>query len=507
LPANASVTYTITATLAPGTPCGGTLTNTADADFGSSSTFVDPDETNNSASVSSSISCAVTLVADPGALSFGPQTVGAPSAAQTITVTGTNGALISAISVSGDFTQSNNCSAALSGASCSIEVMFVPGAEGSRSGVLTIASSASASPATVTLSGTGTNSVPSPFSFTALTNVTPGSTQVSNPITVTGTNVPTTISVSSGAAYSINGGLFTATPGVVSPDAQVTLRLTASAAYSTQTSAVLTIGGVTATFTMTTAAQPQLQDVTVTSGGGALSPVMLVALAVLVLLRMCRRRVAPVALLLALITVPAAQRASATEWSPSAANLYFGAAVGGVTTSLTAEKVTGALQAAGYQVIASDVAKSSLSGSLYMGLDLPAGFALEVAWSTLGNTRTELQGVEPPSLEQLLYDASRATRGSGDAWTFAARYRWALQPKLSLDVRTGPYRWVTHSDLWFGSIDQVSRDDRGWGYMLGLGPRYVLSDRWAVALNANYFASTSDNRFVQLTVSIDYHLR
>ena len=37
-------------------------------------------------------------------------------------------------------------------------------------------------------------------------------------------------------------------------------------------------------------------------------------------------------------------------------------------------------------------------------------------------------------------------------------------------------------------------------------PRYALSERWAVTLNANYFASTSDNRFVQLTASFDCRL-
>ena len=504
LPVNASVTYTITATLAAGTACGGTLTNSASADFGSTSTFIDPDETNNSAAVSSSISCAVTLVANPGSVTFGPQTVGVPSAAQAVTVTGTNGALISSVTASGDFTQSNNCSAALSGSSCTIEVRFAPGSEGTLNGTLSIASSASSSPATVALSGTGTDAVPSPFAFTALNNVSPGSTQVSNPITVTGTNVSTTISVSGGAQYSINGGAYTATPGMVAPGAQVTVRLTAPATYNTAASGVLTVGGVNATFTVMTGAQPQLQNVAVTSGGGGLSPVLLVALALLLLLRR-RRRADPVAMLT--VIAVAAYPAAAADWSAGLSDLYFGGALGDVATSLTASQVTSRLAADGYQVVASEVANSSLSGSLYAGFELPRQFALEMGWSYLGRTRTELQGVEPANLEQLLYDASRATRGSGDAWSLVARYRWALRPRLSLDLRAGPYRWVTHSDLWYGSTEQLNRDDRGWGYTLGLGPRYVLSDHWAVALNANYFASTADNRLLQVTASIDYRLQ
>jgi outer membrane protein W len=53
----------------------------------------------------------------------------------------------------------------------------------------------------------------------------------------------------------------------------------------------------------------------------------------------------------------------------------------------------------------------------------------------------------------------------------------------------------------------MNRNDRGWGYVLGVGPRYTLSERWGVALNANYFTSTSDNHFTQLTASVDYRLR
>ena len=132
---------------------------------------------------------------------------------------------------------------------------------------------------------------------------------------------------------------------------------------------------------------------------------------------------------------------------------------------------------------------------------------MEIGWSYLGRTTTELAGVKPPDLDQLLYEAAQVTRGGGDAWSVVGRFRWALEPKLSLDLRAGPYRWITHSDLRIGPDVQLSRNDRGWGYVLGVGPRYALSERWAVAVNANYFASTSDNHFAQFTASIDYRLR
>ncbi len=329
LPSNASVTYTITGTLAP-EACGTVVSNTASADFAGSSTFLDPDPTNNSASVSSTVSCSVALLANPGTLSFAPQMVGAPSAAQTIIVTGTNGALISNIATTGNFSQTNDCSAALSGTSCTIQVVFTPASEGSLNGTVLITSSASASPTTVTLSGTGINAVPSPFHFVPINDVDPGTMQVSTPITVTGTNVPTTISVGSGAEYSINGGPYTSTPGVVAPGAQITVRVTSSTSYATQVSVVLTIGGVGATFTVTTRSQPQLQDVSITSGGGgAVSPAVVIALALCVLLRIGRWRVAPAVLLWLFAAALIERPAAAADWQDISSNLYFGGCTGG----------------------------------------------------------------------------------------------------------------------------------------------------------------------------------
>ncbi|HEY2685359.1 MAG TPA: hypothetical protein VGI93_17720 [Steroidobacteraceae bacterium] len=265
LPANGSVTYTITGTLDPATACASTVTNTAAAQFGSGSNFLDPDQTNNSAKVNSTVTCETTLVANPTALSYSPQQINVASASQTVTLTeGNNGtATISGISVTGDYLETNNCNATLGATqTCTINVSFKPTVTGSRNGTLTIQSNLASEPtqtAVVTLSGTGINSVPSPFSFTPLVNVDPSSTQVSNSIAVASTDVPAPISISAGGLYSINGGAFTSVPGMVSPGAQIQVQVTAAAGYSTSVSATLSIGGVSSTFTVTTGAQPVLQ--------------------------------------------------------------------------------------------------------------------------------------------------------------------------------------------------------------------------------------------------------
>ncbi len=238
-----------------------------------------------------------------------------------------------------------------------------------------------------------------------------------------------------------------------------------------------------------------------------MSPVMLIALGILLLLRLGRSRMNVLAALLIMVIALASPAAQAADWNAMQSNLYFGAGLGGVTSSLTTGDVTGQLEIAGYQVHATHVERNSTSASLYVGYELPQQFGVEFGWSYLGRTTTQLAGIEPPDLEQLLYDASRATRGGGDAWSLVGRYRWVLQPKLALDLRVGPYRWITRSDLRLGPDIELSRTDRGWGYVLGLGPRYSLSDRCAVGLNANYFSSTSENQFWQFILSVDYHLR
>ena len=77
----------------------------------------------------------------------------------------------------------------------------------------------------------------------------------SNTITVTGIDAPAAISIS-GGEYSINGGNYTSTNAAVSADDNITVRIQSAGTYSTATDAVLTIGGVSDTFTVTTLAAP-----------------------------------------------------------------------------------------------------------------------------------------------------------------------------------------------------------------------------------------------------------
>ncbi len=102
----------------------------------------------------------LTASATPGSLSFGDQLQNTTSTAQNITLTntGTLGVTISGVTISGEFTQRNNCPATLPAAgSCNIAVTFAPLSSGAKSGTLTISDNATAGPQTLALSGNGTS--------------------------------------------------------------------------------------------------------------------------------------------------------------------------------------------------------------------------------------------------------------------------------------------------------------------------------------------------------------
>jgi hypothetical protein len=101
------------------------------------------------------------LTASPSSASFGNETVGSTSAAQTVTISNPNSSAVSvsSVSASGPFSQTNTCGTSIAAnGSCTASVTFTPTAAGSASGTLSVASSAPSSPLTVALSGTGTSS-------------------------------------------------------------------------------------------------------------------------------------------------------------------------------------------------------------------------------------------------------------------------------------------------------------------------------------------------------------
>jgi hypothetical protein len=106
-----------------------------------------------------------------------------------------------------------------------------------------------------------TDTAPDAFTLTDQTDVALSTQIESNVITVTGINAAASIIISgTGAEYRVSTdggttfGAYTSTGGTVDVDDQVQVRLTSSASNSTESTATLTIGGVSDTWNVTTEA-------------------------------------------------------------------------------------------------------------------------------------------------------------------------------------------------------------------------------------------------------------
>ncbi|WP_433890627.1 choice-of-anchor D domain-containing protein [Streptomyces sp. CA-111067] len=144
------------------------------------------------------------VTASPGALNFGSVATGSTSAAQSVTVSNPTGsaAAVSAITASGDFSQTNTCGSSIAAhGSCTVSVKFAPTAAGSRTGTLTV--NAGGNSSTVSLSGSGVapgpilNTDPGGLSFPA---TVVGQTATSKTVTVS--NSGTTTATVSGVTVS-----------------------------------------------------------------------------------------------------------------------------------------------------------------------------------------------------------------------------------------------------------------------------------------------------------------
>lgn len=136
------------------------------------------------------------MTLSPASLNFAVQAISTASAAQTILVTNSGNAslTITQVAASGDFNETDTCvaSAIAVGATCTVQVKFLPTATGTRTGVLTVYGNVSGGQATASLTGTGA----------------PAASIVLDPITVTysGTNVGAT-SASQNITISNTGGV------------------------------------------------------------------------------------------------------------------------------------------------------------------------------------------------------------------------------------------------------------------------------------------------------------
>ncbi len=116
--------------------------------------------TNNGQSLQSGVGISVlqgALAASAYSISFGTQPIGAASSSQQIVLTNVlpGPVTINNVSVTGDFSQFNNCTAVTPGSSCTINTTFSPTQLGTRGGWLTISTGTTSVPLRLAISGVG----------------------------------------------------------------------------------------------------------------------------------------------------------------------------------------------------------------------------------------------------------------------------------------------------------------------------------------------------------------
>ena len=122
---------------------------------------------------------------------------------------------------------------------------------------------------TISRQSTPSDTTPNQFTFNDITNANPGQ-QYEHTITVSGINAAAAISITGvgTAQYKIGSGSYTTSSGTVTNGQTVTVKVTASNNASSTTSGTLNIGGVTDTFSVTTASGTTGSSATLPSVSG-----------------------------------------------------------------------------------------------------------------------------------------------------------------------------------------------------------------------------------------------
>lgn len=106
---------------------------------------------------------------------------------------------------------------------------------------------------TITATITDLDHTPAAFTFTDVTGATVATVYTSNTVTISSIAEPVAVSIT-GGTYSVNGGSYTSSAGKIQNGDTVAVRVTSSGSAATAVNAALTVGGVSDTYTVTTAA-------------------------------------------------------------------------------------------------------------------------------------------------------------------------------------------------------------------------------------------------------------
>jgi uncharacterized delta-60 repeat protein len=320
------------------------------------------------------------------------------------------------------------------------------------------------------------DTTPEPFSFVDQSDLPPNAEVQSNAITVSGINAPAPISVT-GGEYSVNGGAFTAAAGVVPNGATVRVRLTSSSSYSTTVSAVLSIGGVSDAFDVTTRPATTVTVVKAKSGGGAFGWPGALLLGMLLLPRRRRRAaLAAAALAVGAVLAPVAHAADS--------GIYVGAGLGISDMSVDSADVAKQIESAtGGSVTSVKLNEGGTSYLFRVGYAFNDVFALEAAYTDFG----ELDGTvtaEVLDVEAFADELAEVFPSNVHGPSLAARFSWPFADTWALRALAGVLWWESDVDakIVSGGSGQFHASNDGTDLIWGAAVSWQPVERVELAL-------------------------
>ena len=340
------------------------------------------------------------------------------------------------------------------------------------------------------------DTTPEQFTFDDQADLPPGAEVQSNAVTVTGINAPAAIGVS-GGEYSVNGGAFTSDDGTVANGATVRVRVVASDQYSTTVSAVLTIGGVSDAFSVTTRPATTVTVVRAKSGGGSFGWLSSLLLGVLLVAR--RRRLGSVAatavLACSVLLAPAARAQDS--------GVYVDAGFGSGHVSVNSSDVARHLESStGASVSSVRLDDTGTSYSFRVGYAVNRLFAVEAGYYDFGeldgNVTAEV--LDPGAFADALAEVFPSNVHGP---SLGARFSWPFMETWALRLRAGVLWWESDVDarIVSGGSGKYHASNDGTDLIWGAAVAWQPVEHFELALEYNQAELPDAVSSVQLSLS------
>ncbi|MEE4161010.1 MAG: choice-of-anchor Q domain-containing protein [Woeseiaceae bacterium] len=196
-------------------------------------------------------------------------------------------------------------------------------------------------------------------------------------------------------------------------------------------------------------------------------------------LRYSRRHAAALALVAVL---PFAALLTADDaWADN--DWYVGAAIGAADVDYKAADLTSDLAGLGWTIDDVTVDNDGTAWKIYGGWSITNYFALELGWVDLGKIETRYSTTIPPNeIDNILTDTFNVHPLTGDGITAAAVLRWPFADNFAVHAKIGLFAWESDVDVRVveGGTGQVLGDQDGTEGMYGIGLEWTIDDRWSL---------------------------